>query len=823
MLFADHASAEIREIIRQEIAETGGQEVLFTGKVDSNLQLLEIEAVARGCIDQVPAPAPHTTGGDVIIHNHPSGQLIPSPADIRVASQLGQLGIGFYIIDNEAENVYVVTKPIPPRTTSLLNSDDLAATIDAGGRLSQIHPAFEARESQIEMLQIVSKAFNTDSISLIEAGTGVGKSYAYLLPALAWAHTNDERVVVSTATINLQQQLMEKDIPAVQRILDTRCKTVLIKGRSNYVCQHRLAEQLEENRNLFEDVPADLQAIADWAATSDTGDKANLPFLPEAESWSTVCADADSCTGRRCRYHDSCFLIKARKEAASAQILVANHHLLFADIALRDSSSSGFSPTLILPGFHRLIMDEAHNIERSATSYFSRSFSRLSLRKYLRMLYRQRRGSQFGPLLILEQLGVADISQLPPLIRAIETSAEMLDASAQAVMGTSSTLRIMGNNSPEETTEQGVLQPLLQLHKSITTLTDILKEAFKNIPDSSLDEPEVVESRSLCRRLEDAADVCKIIGSVYQQTGSQSGPARDVFWLERKRTSKNDPYIQFTITPLHVGPILQEKLFEPLSTVVCCSATLTIRSSFRFFDQRMGISELDPERVTHASLPSPFNYPERVLLGIPADAPEPSAKEDYTAYLADFIPAAIEASGGSALVLFTSYSLLQEMYEQTVSRLRDSNLLILKQGDDHRARLLERFNRDESSVLFATQSFWEGVDAPGNSLRLLIITRLPFPVPSEPIHQARCDALEAEGKSSFMHLSVPEAIMRFTQGFGRLMRTATDHGVVIVSDTRIQTKRYGSLFLQSLPETRRSQRNSDELLPEIQSFLASMT
>lgn len=811
MLFSDRAPDDIRAYIRDSIEDAGGSEVLFTGKVDEGKQLTEVYAAARGSLDQVPAPSPHTGSGDVIIHNHPSGLLIPSPADLRVASALGEQGIGFYIVNNSAEEVYVVVEPVPPRRTEHIDTDKLAALIDDGGRLAEIKPGFEPRESQITMLKSVTDGFNNNGIRVLEAGTGVGKSFAYLIPSLAWAEKNSERVIISTATINLQQQLIEKDIPTVQKLLGTNLKTVLVKGRSNYLCTHRLQEQIQEKQTLFDSLPDDLAAIAQWASSSRTGDKSELPFLPDPQLWSSVCADPDACSGRRCRSGEPCFIIKARREAASAQILVANHHLLFADLAMR-TKGFGFEATVILPPFQRLVLDEAHNIEKSATSYFSESFTRYSLQKYLRMLLRQQRGRQFGALIELEAYGTLNPALVPPLIHAVQTAAEQLEASTRAVMGERYTLRIISHPEhglPGEITE-GIFSPMKGLRTAINSLTDILAQAVRDVPEEYADEPGVLDVRLLIRRLENVSDICRTFAA------GDEHPDR-VFWMERKSTSRNDVYIQFSITPLVIAHMMQEAVFEPLATVICTSATMTIRNNFQFFNSRIGLPEDD--RCEHQILSSPFAYHERVLLGIPSNAPAPTDQAAYSRYLEDFIPKIMLCSQGSGLILFTSYRLLSEIHAHVKPILEQEGIKVLRQGDDHRSRLLERFNHDKSSVLFATQSFWEGVDTPGDSLRVVVMTRLPFPVPDDPIHQARCDAIDASGGSSFMQLSVPEAIMRFKQGFGRLMRTTSDHGAVIITDNRLITKRYGSLFIGSLPDTVMVKGSTEQILSRLESFL----
>jgi len=382
------------EEIREAIADANGNEVFLVGKRGHDGKVESVTVGARGNEEAVPVLSPHLEEGDVIIHNHPSGGITPSGADLAIASRLGNQGIGFFIVDNRLDEVYVVAEPVEAREIAPLDEDALAAGLSPDGALSRLYPLFEERASQVDMLRLVCRAFNGDEICAAEAGTGVGKSLAYLLPAVAWAVQNGERVVVSTNTINLQQQLVEKDIPLVKKVLGQDPKVVLVKGRRNYLCLHRLNEALEE-QSLFDERDPDLLAIREWARTTETGSRTDLSFYPPEDAWSRVCSEADACLGLRCSHREGCFVLKARREASSAKILIANHHLLFADLAFR-MAGSGFDDPAVLPPFRRLIFDEAHNVEKAASSFFSQSFSRLVILRFLGRLLRRRKGRATG-------------------------------------------------------------------------------------------------------------------------------------------------------------------------------------------------------------------------------------------------------------------------------------------------------------------------------------------------------------------------------------------------------------------------------------------
>ena len=388
--------------LQDAIVENKGNEIFAIGRLDRSEKVFQIEIAARGNKNAVPLLKPFVEKGDVVIHNHPSGELQPSAQDLMAASSLGNRGIGFYIIDNQVENIVVVAEPIVRETRVLLNQEKLSLTILPQGTLARIYPEFEERPAQVSMLKMVCKCFNQASIAIAEAGTGVGKSLAYLLPVVDWVTKNKERVVISTATINLQQQLVDKDIPLVKRILNKRPKVVLVKGRGNYLCLARLKEASEEFI-FFQEKNDELESIKEWSLTTKTGSKDDLSFYPSDQVWSEVCSEADLCHGLRCRKRKNCFLLKMRRQAAKAQILVANNHLLFSDLSLR-ISGTGFDTSAVLPPFKHIIFDEAHNIEKSATSFFSEVFSKYTLAKCLGRIYRKKKGNTYGMFFHLKKM-----------------------------------------------------------------------------------------------------------------------------------------------------------------------------------------------------------------------------------------------------------------------------------------------------------------------------------------------------------------------------------------------------------------------------------
>ncbi len=804
--------------LRGAIEEAFGNEVLVAGRLDAQRRVVAVTVGARGTSQSVPALKPYLDSGDVVIHNHPSGILEPSAADLQIASRLGDEGIGFYIVDNSVRALYVVAEPVTARQLSSLDAEQLAGHLEPGGAFSGIYPAFEARESQVEMLKFVCGAFNAGELRIAEAGTGVGKSLAYLIPAFQWVLENDERVVISTATINLQQQLVDKDIPLVSRILGRNPGYMLVKGRGNYLCLNRVREALEET-TLFDEEDDALQAIQAWSAATTTGSRSELPFYPSDELWSRVCSEADACLGLRCASREGCFVLKARREAAACRVLVANHHLLFSDLALR-LSGMGFDTAAVLPPFQRIIFDEAHNVERNATSYFSESFARGQIMKYAGRLYREKKGRRSGLLLALEKVfgRSGQLAELRQLLAALADKSSLLDAKAARLLGSRTTFRL--KSAAGDTADVGpalselLLEPLTDLAVTITTLQARFARVVEGFPAEQEENPLVFESRLQMRRLGRVAEICQRFLR-YQEN------REEIYWLESRKSFRGETYVRFVITPLDVSTVMKQAVYEPYETVVFTSATLTVGRRFDYWKNRLGLASPAVRSSAEAVFPSPFDYRKRVFLGIPKEAPEPE-EEDFPSFLTEFIREALLVSEGRALVLFTSYSLLDFAFSGIQPELAETGLLVMRQGDDERHRLLDRFREETDSVLFATDSFWEGIDAPGKSLEVVVLTRLPFRVPTDPIMEARTEAIEERGGNAFWELALPDAIIRLRQGFGRLMRRRDDYGAVLILDPRIVRKAYGHFFLDSLPETRTVVSSVQGVLQAFEDFIVSM-
>lgn len=817
-------SAKCIAQLSREIDDSRGNEVFALGYLDDKGLVSRLEVRARGNKESVLALQNWSGGADptddapdmspdVLIHNHPNGFLVPSDADLTIAGRAAEDGTGFFIVDNTVAKVYVVAEPRRRRKRVVLDADTICAALEAGGSIARRLEAYESRPSQLDLMRLIIRGFNEDSMVAAEAGTGVGKSFAYLLPAMRYALENDERIVISTATINLQQQLYDKDIPLVNGALNKKLKAVLIKGRGNYLCRRRLTDALRETE-LFDDAE-DLDRIAAWGETTASGSRSDLSFLPAESLWSRVCSEADLCMGMRCPERERCFVLALRKEAADARILVVNHHLLFADLAAR-ADGAGYDSTVVLPPYTRVIMDEAHTMETAATSFFSKDFSRLGVYRQLGRLYRRRRAVRQGLLVRLAALSRQEdkLDDGAEAVQFVRDAADTLNESALGFCRTEGSFRLTPAEGNSITTS--LIPELSDLRKKIAALAGIIRDMLETVPEDSADDPTVWEVKSITRRLEAIGSVCASFIEYRER------PA-EVMWMERHAgrgggaAAAGSDWVSFTATPIDVAPSLKEALFEPNKTVICVSATLTVNDSFAYWESRCGL-KLAGREVLSGQFPSPFPYARAVLLAVPADAPLPE-QGSYRAFVDMAAAKLAETAGGSALILFTSYESLRSAFAAAAPLLEEQGIRCLKQGDDDRGRLLKTFLDDQSSVLFATHSFWEGVDAPGDTLRLVVLCRLPFRTPNEPVFQARCEALEGKGGSSFMELSLPEAVMKFKQGFGRLMRRSSDHGVVAVLDGRLLHKRYGQFFLTSIPKTKTSFAEFGTLLKEMERFL----
>ena len=824
---ATRLSPQARDKLRQAILEMEGREVFAIGALDASGIVQSIDIVARGTEHTVAAPFRYRESAQVLIHNHPSGSLLPSEADIAVAAEAGAEGIGSYIVDNDVSQVLVVAEPARSKTLRPLGADEIAAVLDTGGKLARVMPGFETRPSQVDMAHDVSEIISDGGILVAEAGTGVGKSFAYLIPALAWAIGNNERVVISTATINLQQQIFKKDFPTVSALFKKSAKAAVVKGRANYLCKRRLYEAIEEDA-LFSDSSLKLRQILEWDNNGGSGDKADLALADDDPIWSRVCSESDFCLSTHCAYHDKCHVLRVRLEAASAQIIIVNHHVLLADLEAKRLREGGINT--ILPSYHALVLDEAHALEGSATSLFSETFSKRSIQRLLVRLFRRKKRKQVGILPAISTLsGISSTLVDAARIQAEKAGAasDAFNAVAVALFSENDASLLVRNLGGSSRT--AFLSALQNLERDIALLVTRLGEIVETIAPELEEEEPVIDLRLTMHSLQE-------IAALVPRFKSPEADPDTIFWLQLDHKNPKEAVAICTATPLEVAPILAERLFSKVRSCICTSATLTINSSFQWWRSRVGLvnrrseaaylSDTNSEgpnllqntRIVEKSYPSPFPYARHAMLAIDTEAPPPDAAQ-FQSYLNEAVTRLLHASKGRALVLFTSHKALRETYDAVAPILEREGILALRQGQKDRYSLLHTFVHDISSVLFATESFWEGVDAPGETLSLVIITKLPFRVPTDPIQSSRAAAIDARGGNSFVEMSIPEAVILFKQGFGRLIRHSNDRGVVAVLDVRIAKKTYGNLFVSSLPTCRLETGPLDQLCASVAEFL----
>ncbi|WP_338948387.1 ATP-dependent DNA helicase [Fusobacterium nucleatum] len=816
----DRFSEESLQTIKKYLEEQNNKSMIFKATFDEDELIQEPFFLSLYKKKSFEETLTKVARNEVVIRTTKPNQLYPSDMELELSEELyTRRNIAYCLLSSDLDDFYFVQDI----DRIFLEDIDIKNYFSKDGILAKEIKGFEYRQEQEEMAQYIQEAINEDKKIIVEAGTGTGKTLAYLIPAIKWAVVNKKKVIIATNTINLQEQLLLKDIPLAKSIIKDEFSYVLVKGRNNYVCK-RLFNELALGKNIdietFSiEAREQIEYILKWGNKTKTGDKAELPFEIYPDVWELVQSTTELCLGKKCPYRKECFYMKTRMEKMEADILISNHHVFFADLNVRAETDFD-SEYLILPRYDMVIFDEAHNIESVARSYFSVEVSKISFTRLLNRIYQRKnkKKKEKSALIRVEdtvdEKNLEDSEQYIYLLNTLKEEISILQNigdeyfdEIRKIYETNTEAPIKKSLNNFEMTKSRFLENLRE-KKDIfqTKLADFLNlmMIFNNVIDEEKDKnPEVINFNNHLKMFKAYIDSFKFINSFEDDNY--------IYWLDinSKRTN-----VVLTATPLNIAQKLSTVLFDNLDRLVFASATIVVNGSFDYFKKSLG---LDEEDCIEAIIKSPFDYNEQMSVYIPSDIQD---SENINAFVSDasrFILNILLKTNGKAFILFTSYTMLNQIYYSISKKLKDKGFEVFLHGDKPRSQLIKEFKEAENPILFGTTSFWEGVDVQGENLSNVIITKLPFLVPTDPVVSAISKKIEENGGNSFTDFQLPEAIIKFKQGVGRLIRKKTDSGNIFILDNRILKKRYGSLFINALP----SQKNikileKDDIIKEIE-------
>ncbi|WP_338985716.1 ATP-dependent DNA helicase [Fusobacterium animalis] len=816
----DRFSEESLQTIKKYLEEHNNKSMIFKATFDEDEKIQKPFFLSLYKKKSFEETLTKVGKNEVVIRTTKPNQLYPSDMELELSEELyTRRNIAYCLLSSDLDDFYFVQDI----DRIFLEEIDIENYFAKDGILAKEIKGFEYREEQEEMAQYIQDAINEDRKIIVEAGTGTGKTLAYLIPSIKWAVTNKKKIIIATNTINLQEQLLLKDIPLAKSIIKDEFSYVLVKGRNNYVCK-RLFNELALGKSIdietfSMEAREQIEYILKWGNKTKTGDKAELTFEVYPDVWELVQSTTELCLGKKCPYRKECFYMKTRMEKMEADILISNHHVFFADLNVRAETDFD-SEYLILPRYDMVIFDEAHNVESVARSYFSVEVSKISFTRLLNRIYQKKnkKKKEKSALIRVEdtvdEKNLEDSEQYIYLLNTLKEEISILQNigdeyfdEIRKIYETNTEAPIKKSLNNFEMTKSRFLENLRE-KKDIfqSKLADFLNlmMSFNNVIDEEKDKnPEVINFNNHLKMFKAYIDSFKFINSFEDDNY--------IYWLDinSKRTN-----VILTATPLNIAQKLSTVLFDNLDRLVFASATIVVNGNFDYFKKSLG---LDEEDCIEAIIKSPFDYDEQMSVYIPSDIQD---SENINAFVSDaskFILNILLKTNGKAFILFTSYTMLNQIYYSISKKLKDKGFEVFLHGDKPRSQIIKEFKEAENPILFGTTSFWEGVDVQGENLSNVIITKLPFLVPTDPVVSAISKKIEEDGGNSFMDFQLPEAIIKFKQGVGRLIRKKTDSGNIFILDNRILKKRYGSLFINALP----SQKNikileKDDIIEEIE-------
>lgn len=830
----NHFSPEVVTAIQAAIQQNDGQEVAFCGFIDDAGKVTSVEVVGYGNDMATPYNLHRSLQGDVFIHNHPpfdqnpKENLKPSTNDLSFAQRVQNLGMGFFIIDNNCSLVNII---LPVHPQKKLSQEKILPIFQQNGLLARLIPSFESREEQIQLVEAIIDAINSKSLLLAEAGTGTGKSLAYLIPTSLWAITNSKKVAIATHTIHLQDQIASKDIPLVEAIVKTitnqSLEVALLTGRGNYLCRNKLKDLLvDKDRalSLF-DNPDDsritlLEDLEKWANTTENGTRRDFPREIPQEIWEEIASDGETCQGKNCPFGGNCFYQKAYLKAEKAQIIIANHSLILSSLDPQTYVS-------YFPRFDGVVFDEAHHLEDVALKSQSVELSLRGLLQKMGRLYHldkkhQSKGllphifKKHSPARYEDQMEFAKLKE-----ELLETHTSLVNATHDIIDQGISLYKKLHNTGPQLRITDEVERSdffhflsvrLEELGKLISRYNYLWNELKNLMTNTSSDTTLPPALASLDRRVKSLADVLQ----VYHILFNQERKPTEVGWIE-VATHPRYPNIKLCHSPLEVGEFLTRGIFLRKHFTLCVSATLSVNGEFTYFRESIGLSPSFPRKIHTISLPSPFDYRRQAQIHLLENDRDFQVDEFFLTCIKDYIL----MNEGGTLVLFTSHQRLRQTFEKLKETLSSEGILPMAQGETPKHTILTTMRKNPKTAVFATSSFWEGIDVSGYNLRCVIIEKLPFDSPSDALPAAKTELLSSRGVNAFMAYSLPRALLRMKQGVGRLIRSKSDRGIVLILDGRTVSKRYASLFQKSLPPARIIIGEYSKLQREAEAFITT--